>query len=78
MSLFFIESNNNIFIDVKEDIIITLYINNILIIDRSKIVIQRVKNKLNTKFYILNLRLYIYYLDITIKRDCYNNIIRLK
>ena len=78
MNLFFIESNNNIFINVKEDIIITLYINNILIIDYNKIAIQRVKNRLNIKFYILDLRLYIYYLNITIKRNRRSNIIRLR
>ena len=76
--MFSIESNNNIFIDVKEDIIIILYIDNILIIDYSKIAIQRVKNKLNIKFHILDLRLYIYYLSITIKRDYYSNIIYLR
>ena len=78
LSLFSIKLNNNIFINVKEDIIITLYINNILIIDRSKIAIQRIKNKLNIKFYILDLELYIYYLDITVKRDYRSNIIYLR
>ena len=56
----------------------TLYINNILIINYNKIAIQRVKNKLNIKFYILDLRLYIYYLSITIKWDSYSNIIYLR
>ena len=56
----------------------TLYIDNILIIDYNKTAIQRVKNKLNIKFYILDLRLYIYYLSITIKRNHRSNIIRLR
>ena len=76
--MFLIESNNSIFIDAKEDIIVILYINNIFITSRSKIAIQRVKNKFNSKFYISNLRLYIYYLDIIVKRDRRSNIIHLR
>ena len=34
--------------------------------------------RFNAKFYILNLKLYIYYLDIIIKRNYYNNILYLK
>ena len=78
LGLFSIESNNSVFIDVKEDIIMTLYIDNVLIIDRSKIAIQRVKNRLNIKFHILDLKLYIYYLSITVKRDRRSDIIRLE
>ena len=39
LDLFSIELNNSVFINIKEDIIVTLYINNILIISYNKIVI---------------------------------------
>ena len=51
--------------------------NNILIINRNKFIIRRIKNDLNVKFYIFNLRSYVYYLEIIIKRNRYINIIRL-
>ena len=62
----------------KKRIIITLYVNNVLIINYNKIVIKRIKNVLNVKFHILDLRLCAFYLSIIVKRDRYNNIIRLK
>ena len=62
----------------KKEIIITFYIDNILIINRNKVVIKRIKDVLNVKFYILNLRLYVFYLNIIIKKNRYNNIIRLR
>ena len=62
----------------KKKIIITLYVDNILIINRNKVVIKRIKDILNVKFHILNLKLYVFYLNMIIKRDRYNNIIRLK
>ena len=66
------------FINFKKEIIITFYIDNVLIINRNKVVIKRIKNVLNVKFHILNLRSYIFYLNIIVKRDHYNDIIRLK
>ena len=62
----------------KKKIIITFYVDNVLIINRNKIIIKRIKNVLNVKFHILNLKLYIFYLSIIVKRSYYNNIIRLK
>ena len=62
----------------KKKIIITFYIDDILIINRNKIFIKRIKNALNVKFHILNLKLYIFYLNIIVKRNRYNDIIRLK
>ena len=56
----------------------TFYINNVLIINRNKVVIKRIKNVLNVKFYMLNLRLCVFYLNMIVKRNYYNNIIRLK
>ena len=66
------------FINLKKEIIITFYIDDVLIINHNKIVIKRIKNVLNVKFHILNLKLYVFYLSIIIKRDYYNNIIHLK
>ena len=66
------------FINLKKKIIITLYIDNVLIINRNKVIIKRIKDVLNVKFYILNLRLYVFYLSIIIKKNRYNDIIRLK
>ena len=56
----------------------TLYVDNVLIINRNKVVIKRIKDALNVKFHILNLRLCVFYLSIIVKRNRYNNIIRLK
>ena len=64
--------------NLKKKIIMTLYVDDVLIINRNKIVIKRIKNALNVKFHILNLRLYVFYLNIIVKRNRYNNIIRLK
>ena len=50
-----------------------LYINNIQIINFNKDNIKYIKKKFNIKFnikfYIINIRLYIYYLNIIIKRN---------
>ena len=56
----------------------TFYVDNILIINRNKIVIKRIKDVLNVKFHILNLRSCVFYLNMIVKRDHYNNIIHLK
>ena len=53
----------------KLNIIVALYINNIQIIDFNKDDIKRIKKDFNIKFYIINIRLYIYYLDIIIKKN---------
>ena len=39
LDIVFIEFDNSIFMDIKEDIIIILYINDLLIIDYNKVVI---------------------------------------
>ena len=63
--------------NVKKDITIVLYMNDILIIDLSKIDIQRIKKALNDKFYMFDLRPYVYYLDMIVKRDRVVDILRL-
>ena len=64
--------------NLKKKIIITLYVDDVLITNHNKIVIKRIKDALNVKFHISNLRLYVFYLSIIVKRNHYNNIIRLK
>ena len=63
--------------NVKKNIIIILYVNDILIIDLSKIDIQRIKKALNDKFYMFDLRPCVYYLDMIVKRDRVVDILRL-
>ena len=63
--------------NVKKNIIIVLYMNDILITDLSKIDIQRIKKALNDKFHMFDLRPYVYYLDIIVKRDRVVDILRL-
>ena len=64
--------------NVKENITVALYINDILIIDLSKIDIQRIKKALNDKFYMFDLGPCVYYLDMTVKRDRVVDILRLR
>ena len=64
--------------NIKKNIIIALYVNDILIIDLSKIDIQRIKKTLNNKFHISDLKPCVYYLDMTVKRDRVVDILRLK
>ena len=66
------------FINLKKKIIMTFYIDDILIINRNKVVIKRIKDILNVKFHILNLKSYAFYLNMIIKKNRYNDIIRLK
>ena len=63
--------------NVKENIIIALYVNDILIIDLNKIDIQRIKKVLNDKFYMFDLRPYVYYLSMIVKRNRIVDILRL-
>ena len=63
--------------NVKKNIIVVLYVNDILITDLSKIGIQRIKKTLNDKFHMFDLRPYVYYLDMIVKRDRIVDILRL-
>jgi len=62
------ELNHSIFL--KNSIIITVYIDNLLLINSSKSVIQCVKNKLNLIFNITDLKSVAYYLSMQIKQNC--------
>ena len=65
------------FIDSQIDIIITLYVDNVLITNSNRADIQRIKDTLNVKFYMIDLRFYAYYLEMTVTRDRTNRTIRL-
>ena len=52
--------------------------NDILFMNFDKVDIQAIKNKLYKKFEIIDLSLYIYYLDMTIARNRVNRILRLE
>ena len=69
LKLYFIKLNKCVFIDFKLNIIMTLYMNDVQIINFNKDDIKRIKKNLNVKFYIIDIRLCIYYLDMIIKRN---------
>ena len=52
----------------KKKIIITFYVDDVLIKNHNKVIIKRIKDVLNVKFHILNLRLYVFYLSIIVKK----------
>ena len=63
---------------INNIIIVVIYINNILFINFDKVDIQAIKNKFYNKFKIIDLSLYIYYLNITIVKNRINRILRFK
>ena len=73
-----IDADYSMFTDPQTDIIIALYIDNVLITNSNRADIQRIKDALNVKFYIIDLRPYAYYLEMTVTRDRTNRTIRLK
>ena len=73
-----IDSDYNIFINYFTRTLITLYIDNILIISLFCKDINKVKAALNDKFYMTDFGPYTYYLSIIITRDRFNRILRLK
>ena len=77
LGLHFIEVDESVFMDVKEDIIVALYVNNVLITGRNKSAIRRIKDGLNAKFHMFDLGSCAYYLGMIIKRDRRAGIIRL-
>ena len=68
----------NFLMFINDIIIVVIYINNILFINFDKIDIQTIKNKLYKKFEIINLNLYIYYLDMTIAKNYVNRILHFE
>ena len=78
LDLFSININYNIFLDLTIDIIIILYVDNILITNFDYKNIQYIKDILNEKFRIIDLKLYVFYLNIIITRDRINRIICLR
>ena len=78
IDLVFINVDFNVFINLIIDIIIALYVNDVLIIDPFKTDIQRVKDALYTKFKMSDLDFYAYYLNMIISRDRLNRTFRLR
>ena len=78
LELILIESDESVFMNAKKSITIALYVNDILIIDLSKIGIQRIKKVLNDKFHMFDLEPCVYYLDMIVKRDRVVDILRLR
>ena len=78
IDLVFINVDFNVFIDLIINIIVALYIDNVLIIDFFRADIQCVKNTLYIKFKISDIDFCVYYLDIIIARDRANRTLRLK
>ena len=78
LELILIESNESVFMNVKKNITVALYVNDVLIIDLSKIGIQRIKKALNGKFHMFDLGPCAYYLDMTVKRNRAADILRLR
>ena len=48
------------FINFKKRIIMTFYIDNVLIINYNIVIIKRIKDVLNVKFHMLNLKLCVF------------------
>ena len=61
--------NFNVFIYNKKKIIMIIYVDDIFIAKFNRFVINKFKSAFNVKFRIMNLKLYIYYLNIKIMRD---------
>ena len=69
LKLYFIEFDESVFMDLKTNIIVALYVDDIFIIDFSKVDIKRVKSDFNVKFHISDLRLCVYYLGMIVKKN---------
>ena len=78
IDLIFIDADFNVFIDFIIDIIVALYVDDVLIIDPFKANIQRVKNALYAKFKMSDLGSCVYYLNIIIFHNRLNRTLRLK
>ena len=61
--------NFNVFIYNKKKIIMIIYVDDIFIAKFNRFVINKFKSAFNVKFRIMNLKSYIYYLNIKIMRD---------
>ena len=64
---FFLNADQNVFCDKK--IIITIYVNDLFIIDFNKKVNINIKIALNKRFQIINLEFIAYYLGIRLDKN---------
>jgi len=55
---------------VWNSVIITVYVNDFLLVEKNKSAIQNVKQCLNNKFKMSDLSLMSYYLDMKVKQNC--------
>ena len=62
---------------VRNNIFITVYVNDLLIVRQFKLKIQEIKNKLSIKFQITDLELCSYYLDMRVTQNRSNHTIYL-
>jgi hypothetical protein len=62
---------------VKKELIITVNVNDLLVVGLDIKEIQYIKDTLNQRFKMIDLGPYSYYLGITITRDRINRILRL-
>ena len=58
----------------KDDIIIAIYIDNLLICGAEKKVINKVKNALKAKFHMSDLEPVVFLFEIAVTQDCINQI----
>ena len=64
-----INSDNSVFVSKNKKIYIVVYVNDLLIIDENMNYINEMKNKLNNRFKMHDLRSIQHYLSIEIVRD---------
>lgn len=70
--------NVDLSVFIKDQIIISIYVNDLLIVDLNTQIIVEIKNQLNSRFQMINLDSCSFYLKIKITCDRQNRVIRLK
>ena len=73
----FVSVNADLSVFVKEEVIVVINVDDLIITGSSSFEIQRVKKLLNDEFSMIDLGLINYYLNMTITRDRANRILRL-
>jgi hypothetical protein len=73
----FVRLHTDYGIFVKKELIIAVYVNDLLVVGLDIKEIQYVKDALNQRFKMTDLGPYSYYLGMTITRDRINRILRL-
>jgi len=55
---------------IQNSVIITVYVNNFLLVEKNKSAIQNIKQCLNNMFKMSDLSFMFYYLDMKVKQNC--------